>query len=693
MVDTVKISDLNTIQTIADEDLFVVVDKTGPYSNAITRANLVSSLATEFVRGDATDNGQVTIRVNDADFAVSDTTDTITNYIWRDYDNQELKIGTANAVITPRSNIIPDNNDTRDLGSSSKYFARAYIDNGYFGDNTGIGTETPSYRLDVVDTSGTVARFKNGDSGGTPSNTHGELVVESDEGNLGIQILGTDTSDQRILFGNTTSSAKGAIAYNHSGDYMRFRVNSSDAVSITSDGDVGIGTTSPSAKLDVVGDSNSSVFEATATIDDSNQTISPISIDIDNTGNNTQTANRTVRGVLIDYDATDTTSTSGYNYFQRVFQVDADISRTGDGNDTVVGVYSEATAGLSDAADDITTISGVEGSAVADAISGSTIGTMYGVEGSAQQRGASAPTNAYAGFFQSRLFSSATAGITNAYGSRGQITIDSGANAGITTAYGVYSDIVHNSTEVSSVITNGYLYRGTYTGSGTITNKWGVYVDDEDKNYFSGVVGIGTTNPIGGLHVKNSNTSQASLFVEDGGWGIEIDTHSALSQSDLVFNGNAVEAGQNSISYTMESGGYWRWMTGATSRYTGTAGTSEVMRIDSDGNFLLGGTVTPTSAEKSLVIFNGTAPAASVTNGIVLYAEDVSSSSELKVRDEAGNVTTLSPHNFDLIPEGPSEDLAWSYYSERDGKRINVDMLKAVRILEKLSGQKLVYEG
>ena len=76
-----------------------------------------------------------------------------------------------------------------------------------------------------------------------------------------------------------------------------------------------------------------------------------------------------------------------------------------------------------------------------------------------------------------------------------------------------------------------------------------------------------------------------------------------------------------------------------------------------------------------------------------MYAEDVSSSSELKVRDEAGNITTLSPHNFDLIPQGPSEDMAWSYYSERDGKQINVDMLKAIRVLEKLSGEQLVFEN
>lgn len=106
---------------------------------------------------------------------------------------------------------------------------------------------------------------------------------------------------------------------------------------------------------------------------------------------------------------------------------------------------------------------------------------------------------------------------------------------------------------------------------------------------------------------------------------------------------------------------------------------------------MLNGTAAPASGVGTFAIFNGTAPTGSVTDGIVLYAEDVSSSSELKVRDEAGNVTTLSPHNFDLIPEGPSEDMAWSYYSERDGKRINVDMLKAIRLLEKLSGEKLVH--
>jgi hypothetical protein len=125
----------------------------------------------------------------------------------------------------------------------------------------------------------------------------------------------------------------------------------------------------------------------------------------------------------------------------------------------------------------------------------------------------------------------------------------------------------------------------------------------------------------------------------------------------------------------------------------GEAGDTEAGRITTAGNWLIGGTTAPASATRALALFNGTAPSGSVTNGVVLFAEDVAASSELKVRDEAGNVSTLSPHNISAIPGGPSEAMAWAYYSERDGRSINVDMLRAVRLIEKLSGEQLVYEG
>ena len=150
---------------------------------------------------------------------------------------------------------------------------------------------------------------------------------------------------------------------------------------------------------------------------------------------------------------------------------------------------------------------------------------------------------------------------------------------------------------------------------------------------------------------------------------------SAHATSRLFFNDDAIIF-QNAGSDTAGSSISW----------------NERMRIDSSGNLLIGATATPTSSAGNIVLNNGTAPTGNATDGVILYAEDVLTFSELKVRDEAGNVTTLSPHNFSLIPDGASEPMAWAYYSERDGKKINVDMLKLARMVESLTGEKLVYE-
>lgn len=132
--------------------------------------------------------------------------------------------------------------------------------------------------------------------------------------------------------------------------------------------------------------------------------------------------------------------------------------------------------------------------------------------------------------------------------------------------------------------------------------------------------------------------------------------------------------------------------TSAANNWCVATGGNERLRLDASGNLRLGGANAGTSAAGAIHIKNGTAPTASITDGVILYSQDVSSSAELRVRDEAGNVTTLSPHSFPLIPGGPSEPMAWAYYSEREGHRINVDMLRLARLVERLTGEKLVYE-
>ena len=72
-----------------------------------------------------------------------------------------------------------------------------------------------------------------------------------------------------------------------------------------------------------------------------------------------------------------------------------------------------------------------------------------------------------------------------------------------------------------------------------------------------------------------------------------------------------------------------------------------------------------------------------LTDRASLYSKDVSGSAELFVRDEAGNVTQISPHNT----QGE-----WIYYSEnvKTGKRFKVNMEKMIRRLEQITGEDFI---
>ncbi|MFO8066484.1 MAG: hypothetical protein R6U11_02765, partial [Bacteroidales bacterium] len=115
---------------------------------------------------------------------------------------------------------------------------------------------------------------------------------------------------------------------------------------------------------------------------------------------------------------------------------------------------------------------------------------------------------------------------------------------------------------------------------------------------------------------------------------------------------------------------------------------SNALMVLKNGSVGVGGYPGETG-ENVLALLNADAPTTSITDGVLLYADF--DDAELRVRDELGNVTTLSPHNFTLTKK--SEPMAWSFFSENKklGYEINVDMLKAIRTIEQLSGEKLVY--
>lgn len=131
--------------------------------------------------------------------------------------------------------------DEATAAASSKWSTNA---NGiHYTNNVGIGTTTPTLKL-VVDTGGTAAPYSVG--------TDKLAVIGA--GNSVIQVTTSNTGQGAIYFSDPESRDPGGVAYSHSTDSLSFRVNNANRMFIDSSGNVGIGKSSPTKKLDVAGD-------------------------------------------------------------------------------------------------------------------------------------------------------------------------------------------------------------------------------------------------------------------------------------------------------------------------------------------------------------------------------------------------------------------------------------------------------
>ena len=160
------------------------------------------------------------------------------------------------------------------------------------------------------------------------------------------------------------------------------------------------------------------------------------------------------------------------------------------------------------------------------------------------------------------------------------------------------------------------------------------------------------------LHVKHATTNVVAKF-ESG------DTLSYINLIDNASDTYGVLLGVTGNDFHITTG-----------NASGTT-LSERLRIDANGNMRFSDNDSnPSAAANTAFLFND--------------------GGEMKVLDELGNTTTISPHNFELIPDGASEDMAFAYHSTRhtpEGKlkKVNVDMMKLARLVEQLTGEKLVY--
>ncbi len=141
-----------------------------------------------------------------------------------------------------------------DLGEVARFGIAGDSLNSYFNGNVGIGTVTPTYKLDVEGT-GAVGSFV------TTTNTSDALYIQSTSA-TGYSSIGflNNSSSQVGSFGYANPSALSPLAdsvfFNANNKAMNFSVTGGAAthMKISTAGNVGIGTTTPADRLQVFGD-------------------------------------------------------------------------------------------------------------------------------------------------------------------------------------------------------------------------------------------------------------------------------------------------------------------------------------------------------------------------------------------------------------------------------------------------------
>jgi hypothetical protein len=117
--------------------------------------------------------------------------------------------------------------------------------------NQGVATtDSPSFAGLTVASDSTYAIDV---SRSTAGNTTLRITSGSTAGNDAVfrADIANTTGSSGVYFGDTDTNGIGRIMYEHTGDYMRFYTNSTERMRIDSSGNVGIGTSSPGEKLNV----------------------------------------------------------------------------------------------------------------------------------------------------------------------------------------------------------------------------------------------------------------------------------------------------------------------------------------------------------------------------------------------------------------------------------------------------------
>ena len=172
----------------------------------------------------------------------------------------------------------------------------------------------------------------------------------------------------------------------------------------------------------------------------------------------------------------------------------------------------------------------------------------------------------------------------------------------------------------------------------------------------------------GNSQLASSSGQATGLFITAGGSGdLTLDDFYSIRSFGLA---------SGSVAGTTTVTDYYHFYSDAFN--TGSSGNVTVSNeyaFYDNGNKL--------SRFGAVILANQSGDPSGVTDSSHIYAKDDGGSSEVHVRDEAGNVTKISPHN---------EQGEWEFYSKntRTGKTVRINMEKAIKVLEKISGETLI---
>ena len=248
-------------------------------------------------------------------------------------DKIGMKIANSEVVTVDTTGVVfNDGSADRDFRVESDNLDDAFFVQGSDG-NVGIGTNSPSDTLDVERATGVVT--------------------------LGLQ--SRDSSDTRIQFGDNSDGDVGIINYAHSDNTMRFTVNASEAMRISSNGHVGIGTSSSTYPLVISTGGSVAQLQLARPTDGSHRAIlllrsssqgadvGNISVTNSATAYNTSSDYRLKENVTYDFDATTRLKQLKPSRFN--FKVDTDTTLDGFLAHEVSSIVPEAITGTKDEVD------------------------------------------------------------------------------------------------------------------------------------------------------------------------------------------------------------------------------------------------------------------------------------------------------------------------------------------------------